>query len=220
MTNQPIIASDELAELARALGHPHRFEMMRQLASGEHSVEQMAALAGLSNANASHHLQQLRRAGFVQTRRAGKHVVCRLDEGAATVLAALCAFAEAKRATIEAVAGDYLHHREALEPVTRDDLIARLASGEVTLLDVRPGDEFATGHLPGALNYPLEELEKRLAELPSDKEIIAYCRGPHCVLSVKAVAFLQGRGFKVRRFEDGPAEWKAAGLAVEAVPAE
>lgn len=219
MTNPSTIASDELAELARALGHTHRFEMMRQLASGDLSVEQMAALTSLSNANASHHLQQLRRAGFVQTRRAGKHVICRLDDDAQAVLTALCAFVEAKRADREAVADDYLHHRETLEPVTRDDLIARLASGEVTLLDVRPGDEFAAGHLPGALNYPLEELERRLAELPADKEIVAYCRGPHCVLSVKAVAFLKERGFRVRRFEDGPAEWKAAGLAVEALAA-
>lgn len=214
MTDPNSIASGELAELARALGHLHRFEMLRQLAGGEQTVEQMAALTGLSNANASHHMQQLRRAGFVRTRRVGKHVVCRLDAGAEAVLAALCDFARGKRAALQAVVSDYLYQPETLEPVGRDELIARLASGEVTLLDVRPDDEFAAGHLPGALNYPLEELEQRLAELPGDKEIVAYCRGPHCVLSVKAVAMLRERGFKVRRFEDGPTEWEAAGLTV------
>lgn len=208
---------EHLAEIGRALGSAHRLELLEHVAQGERSVERLAALTGLSLANASHHLLRLRRAGLVQSRRAGKHVLYRVGGGAVEpLLLALRAQAEHTGTEMRALVRDYFTDTDSMEPVARDELVRRLGADEVVLLDVRPDDEFRAGHLPGALNYPLTELEKRLGELPTDKEIIAYCRGPYCILSAEAVALLRGRGFKVRRFEEGVSEWKAAGLTLEA----
>ena len=208
---------ENLAEVAQALGHPHRLELLEHLAQGVRSVEELSARAHLTFANTSRHLQILRRARLVETERRGKHVLYRLA-GEAEVVAltkALGRVGERNIAEIGRVVTDYFHARDALEPVSRDDLIARLHDDLVTVLDVRPGDEFALGHLPGALNIPLAELERRLGELPKAREVIAYCRGPWCVLSFEAVAALRTRGYRVRRLEDGYPEWKAAGLPVE-----
>jgi rhodanese-related sulfurtransferase len=208
-----------LAEVAQALGHAHRLELLEHLAQGERSVEALSARASLSFANTSRHLQILRRARLVETERRGKHVLYSLagDAEVVALMQALGRVGERNMAEVVRVMDDYFRARDALEPVSREDLVSRLQDGMVTVLDVRPEDEFALGHLPGALNIPLAELDRRLAELPADREIIAYCRGPYCVLSFEAVAALRARGYLVHRLEDGYPEWKAAGLPVEAV---
>jgi rhodanese-related sulfurtransferase len=208
-----------LAEVAQALGHPHRLELLEHLAQGARSVEQLSARAHLTFANASRHLQILRRARLVETERRGKHILYRLagDAEVVTLMGALGRVGERNVAEIDRVMADYFRARDTLEPVSRDDLVSKLLDGLVTILDVRPEDEYALGHLPGAFNIPLVELERRLGQLPADREVIAYCRGPYCVLSFEAVAALRARGYLVRRLEDGYPEWKAAGLPVEAV---
>ncbi|WGS22475.1 MULTISPECIES: metalloregulator ArsR/SmtB family transcription factor [unclassified Bradyrhizobium] len=210
---------ENLAEVAQALGHPHRLELLEHLAQGVRSVEELSARAHLTFANTSRHLQILRRARLVETTRRGKHVLYRLagETEVVTLLRALGRVGERNIAEISSVVADYFHARDALEPVSREDLVARLHDHLVTVLDVRPEDEFALGHLPGALNIPLAELERRLAEIPKSREVIAYCRGPYCVFSIEAVAALRAQGYSVRRLEDGYPEWKAAGLPVEFV---
>jgi rhodanese-related sulfurtransferase/DNA-binding transcriptional ArsR family regulator len=199
------------AEIAKALGHPHRLELLEQLGQAERSVEALAQKAGLSIANASQHLQQLRRAGLVHASRDGKFMVYRLvDDAVLEVLAALGTIAERNDAQVQQVMCRYFHDRDSLEPISRPEL----RNGTVTVLDVRPEDEFALGHLPAAINIPLKALEKRLSELDPSKEIVAYCRGPYCVLSYEAAATLRARGYTVRRLQDGFPEWRAAGLPV------
>ena len=205
----------QFAVVAKTLGHAHRLELLEQLAQGERSVEVLAQITGLSVANASQHLQHMRRAGLVATRREGKFIYYRLaDDAVLDLLAALRQVAERNLAEVERLVRGYFHDRDNLEPVSREDLLRRLREGAVTVLDVRPEDEFALGHLPGALNIPLRALEARLSELNPSQEIVAYCRGPYCVLSYEAVAALRARGFKVSRLEDGLPEWRAAGLPV------
>jgi len=208
---------ESLAELARALGHAHRLELLEHLAQGGRSVEQLSVRASLTFANTSRHLQILRRARLVETERRGKHVLYRLagDAEVIALMKALGRLGERNVAEVGRVMADYFHARDVLEPVSREELVSRLKDGLVTVLDVRPGDEFAAGHLPGALNIQLAELEQRLGELPADREVIAYCRGPYCVLSFEAAALLRARGYSVRRLEEGYPEWKAAGLPVE-----
>jgi ArsR family transcriptional regulator len=209
-----------LAEVAKALGHEHRVELVEQLAQGPRSVEALAERVGLTVANASQHLQQLRRAGLVSTRRDGKRVVYRLADDAETdivsLLGALRHVAEHAVESMERIVTTYFRARDRLEPVGAAELVTRLREGNVVLLDVRPEDEYGLGHLPGALNIPLRQLEQRLVELPRNCQIVAYCRGPYCVLSFEAVAALRAHGFNVRRFEDGFPEWKASGLPIEA----
>ncbi|MDT3685450.1 MAG: metalloregulator ArsR/SmtB family transcription factor [Pseudorhodoplanes sp.] len=206
-----------LAGIAQALGHQHRLELLEHLGQGERSVEELAAQAGLTFANASRHLQILRRAALVATRRDGKRVLYSLagEDDVIALLKALGRVGERNAAEIERVMAAYFRARDAMEPVTRKGLIKRLRDRLVTVLDVRPETEFALGHLPSALNIPLPELKKRLAELPKGREIVAYCRGPYCVLSFEAVSLLRARGYTVHRLEDGFPEWKASGLPVE-----
>lgn len=207
----------QFAAVAKAVAHPHRLELLEQLAQGERSVEVLADRTRVSVANASQHLQHLRRTGLVTARRDGKFVFYRLaDDAVLGLLTSLRRIAELQSAEVERVVRSYFNDRDSLEAVSRLELMDRLKAGIVTVLDVRPKDEFALGHLPGAINLPLSELEKRLADLDPDREIVAYCRGPYCVLSYEAVAMLRARGFKVRRLEDGLPEWRAAGLPVEA----
>jgi ArsR family transcriptional regulator len=206
----------QFAAVAKAVAHPHRLELLEQLAQGARSVEVLADRTRVSVANASQHLQHLRRAGLVAARRDGKFVFYRLaDDAVLGLLTSLRRIAELQSAEVERVVRSYFNDRDSLEAVSRPELMDRLKAGIVTVLDVRPEDEFALGHLPGAINLPLSELEKRLADLDPDREIVAYCRGPYCVLSYEAVAMLRARGFKVRRLEDGLPEWRAAGLPVE-----
>ena len=205
----------QFATIAKTLGHAHRLELLEQLAQGERSVEVLADRTGLSIANASQHLQHMRRAGLVATRRQGKFVYYTLaDDGILDILTALRRVAERNVAEVERVVRSYFNKRDELEPVSRKQLLKRIRAGAVTVLDVRPPDEFALGHLPGAVNIPLRALKARLAELDTAQEIVAYCRGEYCVLSFEAVALLRTRGFKVRRLEDGLPEWRAAGLPV------
>ena len=207
-----------LADVAQALGHAHRLELLEHLAQGERSVEDLSARSGLTFANTSRHLQILRRARLVNADRRGKRIIYSLageSEGTG-LIHALGRVGERNVAEIDRVMADYFRARDALEAVSREDLIARMQDGLVTILDVRPSDEFDAGHLPGALNIPLSELADRLNELPDAREVVAYCRGPWCVLSFEAVAALRERGLQSRRLDDGFPEWKAAGLPIEA----
>jgi rhodanese-related sulfurtransferase/biotin operon repressor len=205
----------QFAVVAKSLAHAHRLELLEQLAQGERSVEVLADRTGLSIANASQHLQHMRRAGLVANRRDGKFIYYRLaDESVLDLLAALRGIAERNLAEVDRVVRGYFQERDDLEAVSRKELLKRLRKGAVTVLDVRPEDEFALGHVPGALNIPLRGLKARLSELDRSQEVIAYCRGPYCVLSYEAVAALRARGFKARRLEDGLPEWRAAGLPV------
>ncbi len=207
----------QFALVAKALGHGHRLELLELLAQGERSVDALAGLAGLTVANASQHLQQLRRAGLVVSRRAGKHVLYRLrDDRTVALMALLREVAERNLAEVSRVIQGYLRRRDDMEPVSRDDLLARMRDGLVIVLDVRPEEEYRAGHLPGAINIPLRELERRLAEIPGEEEVIAYCRGPYCVLAFEAVSLLRARGRRARRLDAGFPEWKAAGLPIEA----
>ena len=205
----------QFATVAKSLAHAHRLELLEQLAQGERSVEVLADRTGLSIANASQHLQHMRRAGIVANRRDGKFVYYRLADAAVLdLLAALRRIAEQNIAEVDRVIRSYFNDRDGLEPMSREELLEQSRAGAVTVLDVRPPDEFALGHLPGAVNIPLRELEARLAEIDPAQEIIAYCRGPYCVLSYEAVAALRARGFTARQLEDGLPEWRAAGLPV------
>lgn len=205
----------QFASVAKTLGNAHRLELLEQVAQGERSVEILAQRTRLSIANASQHLQQLRRTGLVTARRDGKFVYYRLaDDTVLDLLAALSRIAERNLAEVGRVLHSYFYDRDSLEPVSREELLARSRAGTVTILDVRPEDEFALGHLPDAVNIPLRALKARLSELDRAHEIVAYCRGPYCVLSFEAVAALRARGFTARRLVDGLPEWRAAGLPV------
>lgn len=203
------------AGIARALGNPHRLDLIEHLLQGEKSVEALAGKAGLTVANASQHLQALRRAGLVVGERRGKQILYRV--GGAEVLdliGALRVVGERHAAAVQGVIGDYFQARDALEAVSFAELKAKLADGLVTVLDVRPADEFDSGHLPGAVNIPLSELKRRLTDLPKGSEVVAYCRGPWCVLAFEAVALLRGEGRRARRLEGGLPEWRQAGETV------
>ncbi len=203
------------AEVAKALGHAHRLDLLEHAGQGERSVEALAQCAGLSVANASQHLLQLRRAGLLASRRDGKNVLYRLaDDTVLQLLSALRQIAEQNVAQAQQVIAGYFNDRDALEPVSRKELVRRLRERSVTLLDVRPPDEFAMGHIAGAVNVQLKDLLRQLEKFPAQREVVAYCRGAYCVLSFEAVALLRQRGFTVRRLEDGYPEWKAAGLPV------
>jgi len=203
------------ADVAKALAHPHRLEIIEQLAQGERSVETLAERVGLSIANASQHLRQMRAAGLLSSRRDGKRILYGVsDPGVLDAVSALHKVAERNSARVRDVVVSYFNARDALEPVSRKELARRLKNDLVTGLDVRPHDEYAAGHLPKAVNIPLRELTARMRELPKNREVVAYCRGAYCVLAFEAVALLRDRGFRVRRLEDGFPEWKAAGLPV------
>jgi rhodanese-related sulfurtransferase/biotin operon repressor len=207
---------EQFAIVAKALGHPQRLELIEHLAQGARSVDLLATKVGLPIANVSQHLQTLRRAGLVQAEREGKFVNYRLaDDTVLSLFASVRSVAERHLAEVDRIVQGYFETRDSMEPVTREVLAARMRDGLVTVIDVRPPDEFALGHVPGAINVPLADLQARLAEMDPDREIVAYCRGPWCVMSFEAVSALRKRGFQVRRLEDGLPEWKAAGLPVE-----
>jgi ArsR family transcriptional regulator len=207
---------ESFAAVSRALGNANRLELLEHLAQGERSVELLAQRTGLSVANVSQHLQHLRRGGLVSARRKGKHVIYCLAEGpVVSALSALRAIAERNMAEVREVVRSYFDDPDAMETVSRAELVRRLRDGTAMLLDVRPEDEYRVGHLPGAVNMTLSALRVRMANLPKDREIVAYCRGPYCVLAFEAVKMLRRRGYNVRRLADGFPEWKAAGLAVE-----
>ncbi len=207
---------DLSADIARTLGHAHRLVLLHHIAEGEKAVEQLTELTSLSVANASQHLQGLKRAGLVQTRRDGKRVFYRLGSGPIeALLAALRSLAAYNSVQIRDLIAGSTGRSNLLESITREELLRRMREDSIVLLDVRPEDEFAAGHLPQAINIPVKELENRLAELPREKLVVAYCRGIRCVLSADALAILKARGWIARRFELGFPDWLDAGLAIE-----
>ena len=210
----------QFARVGKTLSNGNRLELLEFLAQGERSVEQLSKVAGLTVANTSQHLQQLRQAGMVTSRKQGLKVYyCISGDDVINLLGSLRAVAERHVTDVQHLVNTYLTVKDDLEPIPRTELLARVRDGLVTVLDVRPAEEYAAGHVPGAVNIPLQELEKRLQELGNQKgenrEIVAYCRGPHCVLAFDAVAHLRKKGLKARRLEDGYPEWKTAGLPVE-----
>jgi rhodanese-related sulfurtransferase/DNA-binding transcriptional ArsR family regulator len=206
---------ESLARVGTALSSATRLEFLELLAQGERSVDQLATLTGVSVANTSQHLQKLRQAGLIVGRKEGLYVYYRLAGDAVVgLLAALGRVGEAYVAEVERIVRLYLTEKDSLEPVPARELLERARRGLVTVVDVRPPAEFAAGHLPGAVNIPVNELEKRLGELPKRKEVVAYCRGPYCLMSYDAVALLRRKGLKARRLENGLPEWRLAGLPV------
>jgi rhodanese-related sulfurtransferase/DNA-binding transcriptional ArsR family regulator len=207
---------DEFARLGQALGNGRRLEILDVLANGERTVDGLASETGLSVANASQHLQVLRAAGLVHRRRDGTRIYYELSDSVVFELwRNLRRVAAQRQAEVSRLADAYLGARESLEPVTRAELLQRLKRKEdLVILDVRPAEEYAAGHLPSAVSIPLAELRRRLRDLPREKEIVAYCRGPYCAFAHKAIRVLHQAGFKARRLEDGLPEWKAAGLPV------
>jgi len=205
-----------IGRVAAALGSAGRLQILEFVAQGERSVDMLAAMTGLSVANTSKHLQALRQAGLVKARKEGLRVYYSLaGDDVSLLLAALRGVAEHRAADVEKLLQTWLAHRDELDPVPAREVLQRLKSGLVTVLDVRPAEEFAAGHLPGAINVPVEKLEAFLSKLPKRKEVIAYCRGPYCLMSFEAVEKLRKRGFKAKRLADGYPEWRAAGLPVE-----
>jgi rhodanese-related sulfurtransferase/predicted transcriptional regulator len=211
----------EFATVARALGSEHRLDLLEHIAQAEQSVELLAQHTGIPLASVSQHLQALRKAGLVSARREGRHIFYTIaDDSVLVLLASLRTVAERQLSEVERIVAGYFRERDSLEPVSLEELLARVKDGLVTVLDVRPEYEFASGHLPGAVNVPLSQLRKRLSELPKKQEIIAYCRGPWCVLAFEAVALLRAEGRTARRLDGGLPEWKIAGLPIEKTNAE
>lgn len=207
---------EQFARVGKALASGHRLELLEFLAQGERTVEALAEVTGLSVANTSQHLQQLRQVGLVATRKQGLHVHYRLaDADVSELLSVMQKIAEKQFAEVERIVRVYLTTKDGLDPISRADLLKRAAEGDVTVLDVRPPEEYAAGHVPGALNIPVKELIAHLEALPQDQEVVAYCRGPYCVLAFEAVSQLRAHGFRARRLEEGFPEWKTAGLPVE-----
>ena len=205
-----------LARIGAALSSSIRIELLELLAQAERSVEQLSALTGTSVANTSQHLQKLRQAGLVVGRKEGQYVFYRITgDEIVGLLASLGRVGEAYLVELERIVRLYLTQMDEFEAVPAKEVLQRARKGLVTVLDVRPPEEFAAGHVPGAVNIPVRELAKRLKELPKDKEIIAYCRGPYCLMSYDAVSLLRKRGITARRLEAGLPEWRLAGLAVE-----
>jgi rhodanese-related sulfurtransferase len=202
-----------LARIGTALSSAVRLELLELLAQGERGVDELAGLTGASVANTSQHLQKLRQAGLIVGRKEAQFVKYRLagDEVVA-LFDALGVAGEAYLADVDRIVRLYFTAKDDLEPVPAADLLQRAKQGLVTVLDVRPPEEFAAGHVPGAVNIPIHELEKRLAELPKRREIVAYCRGPYCLMSYDAVQLLRRKGLKARRLKDGMPEWRMAGL--------
>lgn len=206
----------EFAKVSKALGSGNRLELLEFLAQGERSVDVLARLAGLSVANTSRHLQVLRQVGLVQARKEGAFVYYSVSgDGVIRLLGALQEVAQHNVAEVQSIVVAYLHSKDALEPVSVAELAERIRAGLVTVVDVRPKEEYAAGHLPGAVNVPLADIDARARDMSRDREIVAYCRGPFCVLSFEAVARLREKGFSARRLETGFPEWKVAGLPVE-----
>lgn len=207
---------EQFARIGQALSSGPRLELLELLAQGERSVDALAQLSELSVANTSRHLQQLRQAGLVATRKEGQFVHYRLaGDEVVRLIYALGAVGETYSAEVERLVKTFLTDKDSLEPVPAEEVLLRARKGLVTVLDVRPAQEYAAGHIPGAINIPLPEINKRLHELPANREIVAYCRGPYCLMAFEAVAFLRKKGRKARRLQDGLPEWRLRGLPIE-----
>ncbi len=204
------------AQVAKALSNANRLEMLEFLAQRECSVEDLAKLTGLSVANTSHHLQQLRQMGLVECHKQGQYVFYRISgDDVVGLLANLREVAETHLSKINQLVDDYLSVKDNLEAIPATELVNRVQQGLITVLDVRPKAEYDAGHLPGAVNIPLQELKNKLKEFDQTKEVVAYCRGPHCVLAYDAVEQLREKGVRARRLDGGFPEWKLLGLPTE-----
>lgn len=208
----------EFARIGKALGNANRLALLEFVAQGARSVDELAKISGLSMANASQHLRELRQAGLVTARKQGLRVYYELSgDDVVELLDIVRRVADHRIAEVRKLVGAYLTAKDGFEPIAAKELLGRVRKGLVTVLDVRPSQEYQAGHLPGAVNIPLSELEGRLNKLPKSREVIAYCRGPYCVLAFEAVNMLRERGFKARRLEAGLPEWRTKGLPVETV---
>ena len=211
---------DQFGRTAKAVASPKRIELLELLAQAERSVEHLARATGMEVGNTSAHLQVLGRVRLVTSRRRGKQVLYRLaDDGVLSFLGALRELSQARLPEVEQVAREYFAPRDDLRPVSAGELLDRLERRDAVVIDVRPSDEYGAGHIPGAVSLPLADLEFGLAGLPLDKEIVAYCRGPYCVLAPQAIDILRRAGFQARRLAEGFPEWRLAGLPVEAAGA-
>jgi rhodanese-related sulfurtransferase/DNA-binding transcriptional ArsR family regulator len=207
---------EQIARIGQATASPNRLELLDLLSQGPRTVEALAQETGQSAATTSHHLQVLRRARLVDAEKAGLYVTYRLpDPHVGEFVLELRRLAESRLAEIQHVTRQYLDQRGALEPVDNDELVRRVRAGEVTLIDVRPREEYLAAHIPGALSVPLADLGKRLGELQKRRDVVAYCRGPYCVMALDAVDLLRRKGFRAQRLEHGVAEWRAQGWRVE-----
>jgi rhodanese-related sulfurtransferase len=208
--------NEQFARLGKAVASPKRIELLDLLCQGERSVEGLARATRMGLTNTSAHLQVLRQARLVDTRREGVRVFYRIaDDAVCRFYFALRDLGRERLAEVEQVVRDYFAARDELEPLSREALLERVQRGEAAVIDVRPAEEYAAGHVPGAVSIPLRELEQRLGELPRRQEIVAYCRGPYCVLAPEALTTLRANGFRARRLEDGFPEWRLAGMPVE-----
>lgn len=208
---------EQFARIGKALASPKRLEIVDLLAQGERTVEEIARETAMPVANASQHLQALKSARMVESRREGLYAYYRLaGEGVFLTWRAIRALGETHLAEVDRVVATYLEDREALEAVEAKELMERLGDGSVVVLDVRPVEEYRAGHIPGAVSVPVDALEAALQTLPRDKEVVAYCRGPYCVFSDEVVRALRVRGYQASRLADGFPEWRAAGYPVEA----
>lgn len=207
---------EQIARIGKATGSPGRLELLDLLTQGPRTVEALAAQIRHSVANTSHHLQVLRRARLVEAEKAGLHVTYRLaDPLVGSFFLQLRTLAQSRLAEIEQVGRQYLEQRGALEAVDDDELLRRVRAGAATVIDVRPREEYLAGHIPGAVSLPLADLKKRVPRLPKRREIVAYCRGPYCVMALDAVDILRRKGFRAHRLEHGVLEWRARGWRVE-----
>ena len=206
---------EQFARIGKAVSSPKRLELLDLLCQGSRTVEVLAKESGLAVANASQHLQVLRTSRLVETEKEGLFVIYRLaDQTVCEFFRTMRVLAESRLAEVEQIKRQFLEGREGMEPVDREELLALVRQGAVTVLDVRPVDEFKAGHVAGALSIPLKELKLRLSDLPRDQEIVAYCRGPYCVLSVEAVEFLRAEGFRAIRIEEGIQDFRAMGFSI------
>jgi rhodanese-related sulfurtransferase len=207
---------EQFARIGKAVSSPKRIELLELLCQGPRTVEALADQTAISVANASQHLQILRRARLVEAQKKGLFVEYRIpDKHVLAFVHTMRGLAEARLAEIGEITQAYLKARGALERVSSKDLMQRVRNGEVTVLDVRPADEYRAGHIPGAHSVPVSELRKRLAELPKNREIVAYCRGPQCVMAIEAVELLRKKGFKAHRMEQGVVDWRARGWSIQ-----
>jgi rhodanese-related sulfurtransferase len=210
---------EQLARIGKAVAAPKRLELLDLLSQGPRTVERLSTEAALSIANASQHLQVLRAARLVEAEKKGFYVEYRLaDEQVGLFFRGMRSLAHARLAEADRVSRTYFEQRGALEPVAGEELLRRVRKGEVTVLDVRPVEEYRAGHIPGAISVPVEDLEARMKELPKSREIVAYCRGPYCVMAVEAVKLLRKKGRKAHRMEQGVVDWRARGWPIEKAP--
>lgn len=208
---------EQFARLGKAMAAPKRLELLDLLCQGPRTVEALADQAGISVANASQHLQVLRAARLVAAEKKGLYVEYQLaDDAVGSFVGSLQALAERRLTEVERITRVFFEQRAAMEPIEGDELLRRVRKGEVTVLDVRPPEEYAAGHIPGALSIPVRELAARLKELPKGRDVVAYCRGPYCVMAVEAVALLRKKGFRAYRMEQGVVAWRARGWRIEA----